>query len=130
MKIILLYSKVLGTVRTDLTHTEQPPGQEEFVLEDCYHRNNTYVIKRSTTEEEVYRVAFNDEGKLLTLRQRLAHVLTAYLCESTSVQYFHHLISLRSERGWNTVFLEMMLVFTRHFVSVKPLPSGRKISSV
>ena len=75
MKIILLYSKVLGTVRTDLTHTEQPLGQEEFVLEDCYHRNNTYVIKRSTTEE-VYRVAFNDEGKLLTLRQRLAHVLT------------------------------------------------------
>ena len=46
------------------------PEKEEFILEDCYQRNGTYVIKRLNTEEEVFRVSFDEEGKLLTLKQR------------------------------------------------------------
>ena len=46
------------------------PEKEEFILEDCYQRNGTYVIKRLNTEEEVFRVTFDEEGKLLTLKQR------------------------------------------------------------
>ena len=53
-------------------HIFHHPGKETFTLEDCLERKGMYVVKKGNTDEEVFRIIFDDEGKLLTVKQRSA----------------------------------------------------------